>query len=478
MSGAIRTTKNATMLFAGTLTRMVASFGFIIYAANHLGVENFGKYALVVHYFELFISLTAAAAGILLTRDIARWCGNRDKLFTAAATLVSFFALLAPLILLPASIGLGYSRDTLLALAIVCLGLVPAAVGVVYEAVFVALERAEFVTAGATIESLFRVVVSLWVLWLGYGIVELAVVMVLSRVTLVIAYFGLLRYFFNHRLQFNWKATWRFASRWRIFAAENWMATIYTSLDVIVLSAFIGEAAVGLYSAAWRYVRLGSVMAKSFTTAVFPVLSRAFYQSRESFQQIFQHAMRGMCLIALPIVAGVTVIPQQVVDLIYKQEYAAAAPVLQVLIWILLLEFINPFLSHVLFSQGKQRLSMYVAAMGLISNSILMVVLVNQLGVIGAAYACVFSGLVATLCYLYFTAELGLLPVLLREILRISVAASVMGLAVYQVAEHGWLVIAPVSVGVYLLMLVVVQAIRMSDLHLIKEKFSHRAYAS
>lgn len=478
MSGLRRTTKNATMLFSGTLLRMLASFAFIVFAANYLGVEGFGKYALVVHYYELFVSLTATGAGILLTRDIARWQHRRDQLFTSAASLVSLFGLFSPIVLMGLAVVFGYAQDTTLALLLVCLGLVPGALGVIYEAVFVALERAEYVTLGAATESLLRVGVSTAVLLLGGGILELAVVMVLTRVILVVLYYVLLRSMVTHRWDFQWSLTRRFAVRWRVFAAENWLATIYTSLDVIVLSAMVGETAVGLYSAAWRYVRLGSVLAKSFTTAMFPMMTRAYFDSQSTFRQIAQQTFRAMCLVALPIIVGVSIIPDRVVDLIYRKEYAASAPILQVLIWVLLLEFLNPFLSHILFSQNKQRYSMVVAGIGLVSNSLLMLVCIYWLGNVGAAYACVASGAIATGCYLYFTRELGLFTVLLTETLRVVAASAAMGAAIYSVSGQSWVIIGLVSITTYLTMLFVVQAVRVSDLRMIRQHLFGRAFAS
>ena len=53
----VRTGKNASMLLAGTMTRMVASFVFVIYCADKMGVEGFGKYSISIHYFELFLKV-------------------------------------------------------------------------------------------------------------------------------------------------------------------------------------------------------------------------------------------------------------------------------------------------------------------------------------------------------------------------------------------------------------------------------------
>ncbi len=476
-SKAIRTSKNALMLLFGTIARMVGSFAFVLYSASLLGVVGFGKLSITIHFFELFLSLVATAAGILLTRDSARWRRNRNGLFTSSVILVALLCVAAPFVIIPLAFGMGYSKDTIQAIGISCLALIPASISVLYEAEFVAHERAEFVTAGIAVESLVRIGLSILVLKLGYGLMELSWVLVLSRTALAVYYFMSLRTITGHAWEFSWRLTRRFMLRWRVFAAENWMATIYTNLDVLVLSWISGEAAVGLYSAAWKFVRLGAVFAKSFTTAVFPVMSRMYKDSKDSFNQLFRHTVRIMCMIALPAIVGVSVFTDGIVGVMYTDEYKDAGPILRVLIWVLLLEFLNPFLSHVLFSKGKQKQSMYVAAIGLCVNSSAAFLLVRQFGAMGAAIGCILGGLVATLCYLFFASKLDELFGLILEIIRVSLAACGMGCVLYLFGEAPWPFIGFAAAVSYVVLLFVVRAIRINDLRFVRRIFFRKATA-
>ena len=471
---ALRTSKNATMLLIGTVARMVASFAFVLYSASLLGVESFGKLSISIHIFELFLGITATSVGIILTRDAARWSRSLSSLLTSAVIVVLALSCLAPFVMISLGIVFGYSNDTLLAIGVACIAMFPSAVCVVFEAAFVARERAEFITLGTVVESLLRVVLSFLVLWCGYGIVELMWVVVLTRAMLLLSYWACLSRSETLRWSYSFAGTKRFVYRWRVFAAENWMATIYTNLDVLVLSSLAGEATVGLYSAAWKFVRLGAVFAKSFTTAVFPVMSRMHSDSKESFHQLFRYTIRIMCIIALPSIILVTVIPSRMVGMLYKKEYSEAAPILQILIWVLLLEFLNPFLSHVLFAQGKQKRSMYVAAISLGVNSIATFFLVQEYGARGAAIGCIVGGFVATLCYLGFSAKLHELPIIVLEIGRVLIAAACMGLTIYLVRDASWLIVLVVATLSYLLLLFLVGAIRMNDLRFLQTTFRRR----
>lgn len=470
-----RTSKNTVMLLAGTLLKMVASFAFVLYCADQMGVEGFGKYSIAIHYFELFLGLMATAAGIMLTRDLARWPRHGQSLITSALILVYLLWIAVPAGLWLVGWAFGYSSDTRWALLLASLALVPAAACSVFEAVFVAKERAEFVTLGTATESFARILLSASALWLGYGLLSLVMVIVIVRFLMLFAYsiglarLGLLGW------EFHRGRTKRFMLRWRVFAAENWMAAIYTNLDMVVLSWLSGEVSAGLYSAAWKIVRLGAVVAKSYTTAIFPVMSRLYAKSRSAFSDLHQHSIRGMCIIALPAIAVVSVIPDRIVNLLFNPEFANAANILRVLIWVMLIEFLNPFLSHLLFAQGQQHKSMHVAAISLSINLVATYFLVLRFDAVGAAIATVLGGLVATICYSWFALSRQEMLESMFAGLRVVAASVGLALATLLGRELPWIVLISTCVIVYACLLFVVGAVGIRDLRFVQSTFLTRA---
>ena len=460
----LRTGKNASMLLAGTMTRMIATFLFVIYCADKMGVEGFGKYSITIHYFELFLGLAAMAVGILLTRDVSRWPRHTHQLLTSAVVLCAAVCLVATGVMSQLSTLFGYSGDTADALLVASIALFPASVCLCCEAVFVAKERAEYVTAGIAIESLSRIGISVWLLFQGYGLVDLIWAMVAVRCALVFAYMVGLWRVNALGWSFHRRRSLRFANRWRVFAAENWLASIYTSLDIIVLSWLSGEAAAGIYSAAGKVIRLGAVVAKSYTTAVFPVMSRLYVQSRDAFSQLYRHTISVMCAVALPVIAIVTVVPDRVIGLLFSADYSEAAAVLRVLIWVLLVNFLNPFLSYALFAQGRQDRSMRVAGISLAVNSVATYLLVIRYGAVGAALGTVLGGAVATCCYLLYTMQKREIIATAAMALRVAVAATGMGCVVYQVRDVSWVPLLLIGAVVYTPLLFIVGAIRVEDL--------------
>ena len=95
-----RVIRNAFALFWGRAAVMAFSFFFIIYAARLLKVDDFGKYALVRGYFELFLSLCSAGLSNIITREIAKQRSMASQYLSSSVVLVIVLALIAACIML------------------------------------------------------------------------------------------------------------------------------------------------------------------------------------------------------------------------------------------------------------------------------------------------------------------------------------------------------------------------------------------
>jgi O-antigen/teichoic acid export membrane protein len=477
MSGdrARSTSKNAAFLLLGTFVRMIGNFLFVLYSADCLGLTGFGRLNIANHLFELFVSLNAAAAAIMLTRDVSRWQRNLDRLVSAAMLLAIGLSCIVPLVMVGIGFLFGYSAETMEALMIASVAILPSALCVLFEAVFVARHQSRYVAMGSSIESILRVTLGIWVLHLGFGISMLMWILVIVRSGLLLFYWLSLVRITQFRFHYSRASFRRYVWRWRMFAAENWMATIYTSLDLLMVSAGAGEVAAGLYSAALKIVRLAGVFPKSFTAAVFPVMSRLHSESQARFHQLFKNSTRILCIVALPITIGGAVIAHRIIAIMYKPEYAQAAPLLQVLIVALFFEFLNPFLSHVLFAQHKQHRSMHAAAISLTFNLLTSYVFVCWFGPVGAALAYIGSGLLAMSYYLSSIASKRDMIELLTELVRILLAAAGMGLAVYFVREQSFLLVFMIASATYFPLLFLLQGARIEDVRFFQHTFLKRA---
>jgi len=469
-NGVLRVSKNTSVLLIGSVGKMALSFAFIVYVARYLGAEGFGKYALTQGYFDLFLSLSAMGLSILITREIAKnpsWLG---RYLTASIILVTVLTIVANAILVIIPSLFGYAADTRSAILIASLALLPAAVSMMFEAAFVAFETAEYVTYGTMLESFLRTGLSLLVLVMGYGLLSLFVVLIVARICTLLLYFALLKWRFSG---FHWDFDWPFLKElvrnWRVFALENWLSNIDNSLGLILLSIFHGEVAVGMYAAAAKVMRLGQSVAASFTTAVFPYMSRLFVESRHAFWRLSEGSLKYMLAFVLPIVLIISILADRIIILLYTDEYAPAIPILQVLIFVLPLYFINPFLSHTLFARGEQKKSLQVAVIKLAFFAALCIWLIPNWEGIGLAWARLLGALVAFCLYFVFLlqGERALRTLLMLG--RTVLAALILGGFLLALRNIQLIVLLISGGGLYVLLLLILRVFSTNDLELLQE---------
>lgn len=402
-SGLARVFKNTGALMTGLGFRLALSFVFVVIIARFSGVETFGKYELSLHYFDLFLSVSSTGLSLLITRDIAKKRNEASEILSAAFVLLLGLSVLSGGMLMLFTMLAGYAPDTQIAMLIVAIALIPASLGVLFESVFMAYERAEFVTIGTIIECVLRIGLSFVALALGYELFALMCSLLVARLCTTGVYLCLLR-------RVDPGLRWRFQSaqfsylfeQGKVFTTGIWLSSIHSSMPVVALSLVSGEAAVGVFVAASKLLRLGTMAAVSFRTAVFPHLSQSFEQSRQKFRDLCVNILCFMMLLVVPGVMVISLFADHIIDLLFSDEYAASIPVLRVLIWVLLFNFLNPFLSFVLFAKEQQAVSLRIALYKVLFTFTLPLYLIVSYGAVGTAWATVVAEAFACALYSWF----------------------------------------------------------------------------
>ena len=383
---------------------MISSLVFVIVGARMLGVARFGGYEISMMYGELAINLVASAASILMTREIAK---ARDKIsqhLSATLVIVSILALIGVLCLCALPLLTSYAPDTAAAIRLASLFLIPGALCMLLEAAFVAVESAHYVTKGTAIEGVLRVVLGVTVLLLGYGIVTLVLVSAVCRGCLALYYwFSLRRVAVGLHWSLDRTIVRDLLRDGPAFVGENWLSAISGNLAPIILSVWHGEFATGLYFAATKIMRLGRIVALSYTAAVFPYMSRLYEQSRDALHELGIQSLKYTLAMVLPVIVTISVLADQIILLLYDAEFAGSIPILRVVAWTLMLTFVNPFLSRVLFARGEQANSVRVATARLVSQLVFAFLLIPRWSGVGAAWAVLLAASVAGLVNLFYT---------------------------------------------------------------------------
>ena len=250
-----------------------------------------------------------------------------------------------------------------------------------------AIERMQYLVYAEVLSATAQLVTAILLLSMGGGVIVLAVIRVAViglaalMVTLAVLHLRLVR-----RPQWDFAFARRLLRESLDFFGMAVFDALTQRLDVLVLSVIAGEAATGVYDAAFQLIKVVMTLILSFTDAVYPAISRLFAHDRPAFRASLHKYLKWGLAALLPVAAGLTLLAPFIIRLLYRRQgYADAVRVLQILAWAILVYFIYIFLSRALMAGNRQRAAFAVTAAMVATGLILLAAGVSLWGATGAA---------------------------------------------------------------------------------------------
>jgi len=473
-SAARRTLQNTILLSSFEVANPLLSILLVGTMTRRLGAEGTGAYNLLLNFFFVAHSFTSLGLNSLVTREVSRDHGAaRRYLCTSVCIGLPAAMLMAAVVVIVVNCA-GYTREVETGGWLVALSLFPAIVILYSEAIFIAFEKIEYIVSLAMVENIGKIATGLWLLHHGYGVVALIGSFAFFRfVNLALNLMIFRSRIASLKWDYHWSVLRDLGKNVAVFGTIFIAAALYWRADVFMLSKLGTLAAVGYYTIGYRLFAIAQVVPKSFNTSIYPVFSKLFHQSRDSFHRASSLSIRYILVVLLPIAAGVYGLAEPVVRLLFGQGFSDAAAVLRVVIWTLVPYGIVRVLASLLFASSRQAIDMKVNLMGLATNVVLNLSLIPRFGMLGCAWAT----LISMWCFLVYQCLFlrgEILPVLGKaEILRPSLATC--GLL-------GWLRVTPAlplwariafGAAIYVLLLVLLKVVRREELKaVIPERFA------
>jgi len=200
---------------------------------------------------------------------------------------------------------------------------------------------------------------------------------------------------------------------------------IYVKIDIVMLSLIRGDnAEIGWYSAAVRIIELMHVVPAIIASAIFPIFSILHKDSMGLLAEVYKTSFRYILVIALPIVVGMLLLSDCIIDLVYGEEYVKAIPALRILACSLIFIFANYILLNILVAADRQKINAIITGICLFINITLNLCLIPYYGYLGAGYATVTTEIVLfVMCWYYATkyiCKVSIVAVLSRPLVSVA----------------------------------------------------------
>jgi len=231
-----------------------------------------------------------------------------------------------------------------------------------------------------------------------------------------------------------------------------------------------GDAEVGYYNAAYRYIRALDIIPSYFTLAIFPLISRLAQSQRDSLRRAYILSVKLLVMTALPIAVGTTFIARELILVLAGQEFLPQSMIaLQILIWYMPIGFINSVTHYVLIAIDQQRFLTRAFLMGAGFNILANLLLIPRFGYVAAAVVTVLSE-VALLLPFYYCLRKNLTSLPWVDVFgRPLAAAACMAAELWLLRGKAILVTVPLAAATYVLALAALGAFRQPDVALVMD---------
>jgi len=465
-----RVAKNSIAPIVINLFNRVIDLALAALMARILGPTGTGRYDTAIYIYLWFDIIANFGLDMYLMREVARDRVHARQIFvnTTVLRLLLFVAVvpaLAGFLAGRQALGDPLVAETVWAVVLLYVGLLPGSVANGLAALFRACEKHEYPAAIQTVTTIIKVMLWVPVLVGGIGIVGLAGASILTNVaTLAILALLARRLIWANLPRAERRIVWHLQ---RTMLAESWplmalllLQVLFTGANGVLLQHLQGDEVVGWYGAARKWVDALNIIPTFFTFAVFPVMSRQAAQDRSGLRRSYRLSVKLLTLISLPAAVLVTLLATVLVGLLGGGKFLPdGAVALQILIWSILFGWINSLTNYVLIALNRQRYVLLASGARVIFTIAANLLFVRTFSYVASA-GIIIGGelLLALLFYADLRRHLG--PVgWVRTLGRPMLAGLAMGATAWAVAAYSRPLALLASVIVYLAALVLLRVL-------------------
>ncbi|MBD3384452.1 oligosaccharide flippase family protein [candidate division KSB1 bacterium] len=418
-------TNTASRSVADLSTRLISAFYWIL-IVRYLGAEGLGALVFNLALLNVFTTFSTMGLGALIIRDVSKDFSRASEYLGHSLLLGTLFAGVLGVLMYISSAFMSIEGETRSLTLIFALAL-PFVSGFYWcKSLLWAAEKLSRVALVNVIESVFKVTAGSILLILGYGLVQIALVILFSK---IIAF--LLNYYFvlricKPRFTIHFATIGYFLKHIPVFSASNILYNIFQSATVLILTSLKGEAQAGIFSAAYKIVDLFLSFAHAYGQALFPIVSRHFQEGIELVKKLVSRSVIYIFVLFMGITAIFFALSEEILGFLYGSELMNISTVFNILIFSLLFLSLRPVLVYILVARHYEKYDLLANAVSTLFLLISSFIFINLWGTIGAAIAFLSSSVIAFMID-FITLYRYVFPLeIFRDVFKVVTAAVMM----------------------------------------------------
>lgn len=419
----------------------------MIYLARSLGSLGFGKLSFAISFTSLFLILSDLGITTLTVREVARNKERGPEYVGNTATLKLFLSIFTFLVISVSVSLINVPFDTRLLIYLIGACIIFENMGGFFGSVFQAHEEMKYIMICEIIEKVFLLSLAFVLLRLGYGLISVGVLYLLSGILYWLLNMGFVyRKFLKPRYQIDsqfWRKSLKEALPLAIVAL---ISMIYYHTDIVMLGKIKGEEVAGWYGVSYHLFFALATIPGAFLSSIFPVLSRLFKESGELLKEAFHKSFKVLVGAGIPASVGTFLLSEKIILFLFGHQYKHSIAALKILSVLIVFGYLNSLASYFLTSINRQAVTAKIIAVTTGINVLLNFILIPRYSYRGAAYATVASEILfLALVFLSVRREIPSIPLL--GIAKSAISSAIMGFLVIVLIQNDFNLFLIIALG-------------------------------
>jgi O-antigen/teichoic acid export membrane protein len=238
------------------------------------------------------------------------------------------------------------------------------------------------------------------------------------------------------------------------------------NIEKLILGFYKSAEDFGYYSSAFRFIIILHAAVGIYYVAIFPILSRYYSQSLESFKRLTLYSAKFLFILSIPISFGGFILSKDLIVFIYGYKYIQSTASLQILIWSIIFIYISSILAQGLLAAGREMKIVMAYIIQLLITGALSFVFIPRLGTRAAATA-VLLGEFAIFFFYYYEFNKIIKISLMKFFIKPLFAALVMAIVLRIYAGRNPILSLLIGIATYFLSLIVIKGFPWGEVDLI-----------
>jgi O-antigen/teichoic acid export membrane protein len=471
--------RNMGVLVLSQMISIILNFLYTLYVARYLGASGFGILSFALALTGIFVVFIDLGLNMLMVREVARNKSLARKYLGNIIVIKIFLALVTFLAIVLTVNLMKYSQETINVVYLIGLSVIFGSFSSIFTSIFQANEKMEYQSLSQILSSVLMFIGALIAIYYGLSLYALALLYFI--VSTIILMYNTLTCFWKFvlpKLEINLDF-WKYILLEALpFGLTSVFVVMYYYIDTVMLSIIIPNSTeiIGWYSAAYMLVIPLSFVPSVFFSSVFPAMSNFYKQSNESLKFTFQRSIRYMVILGVPIAAGITILANKIILLIYGSAYTPAITALQILIWSVPLIFVDSAYAYLLSSINRQITVTKIMGIVAFVNVVLNIILIPIFSYIGASMVMVVSDMITLMLFVLVLKNTSYkIPLAsIKDILKVFLASAIMVFFILILRELNIFLIILFSSLVYVVAFLSFKGLDKDDIKIIKRIFSQK----